>query len=481
MSGSSLLTAANQQMRRLKSQTLRESPCSQATILAKEMSLVEDNGPATGCCNGKLRQWLIDQINSRQYPGLVWENHEKTIFRIPWKHAGKQDYNREEDAALFKAWALFKGKYKEGVDKPDHTTWKTRLRCALNKSNDFDELTHRTQLDISDPYKVYRIIPEAAKRGTVTIPKMSVSMEDASQSFGLISSYSTANSQEIRDWRDYKPAEQYPVVAAAHHCGSHGELPYAQCHFPLPMSRAWPEPPSENGFPFSLRPYLSEPQQPLAMTDYSSIIADCSLHVSLFYRESLVKQATTSSPEGCHITPPSSSSPPPSSSSCLPDFHSGADIVLFPLPFPESQRRGAERLADILERGVLLWMTRDGLYARRLCQGRVYWEGPLAPNVDKPNKLEKELPCKLFDTQQFLIELQDFARNGRRVPPHQVVLCFGDEYPNPQRPRKMITAQVEPVFARKLANYYQKSNDDYWQTYQHNQEQNTSPNPLPLP
>ena len=63
------------------------------------------------------------------------------------------------------AWALFKGKYKEGVDKPDPPTWKTRLRCALNKSNDFDELVDRSQLDISEPYKVYRIIPEGVKRG----------------------------------------------------------------------------------------------------------------------------------------------------------------------------------------------------------------------------------------------------------------------------------------------------------------------------
>lgn len=62
------------------------------------------------------------------------------------------------------AWALFKGKFREGIDKPDPPTWKTRLRCALNKSNDFEELVERSQLDISDPYKVYRIIPEGAKK-----------------------------------------------------------------------------------------------------------------------------------------------------------------------------------------------------------------------------------------------------------------------------------------------------------------------------
>lgn len=61
---------------------------------------------SVSCGNGKLRQWLIDQIDSGKYPGLVWENDEKSIFRIPWKHAGKQDYNREEDAALFKVRRL---------------------------------------------------------------------------------------------------------------------------------------------------------------------------------------------------------------------------------------------------------------------------------------------------------------------------------------------------------------------------------------
>lgn len=66
------------------------------------MSLDEDGGMSGSCGTGKLRQWLIDQIDSRKYSGLIWENVEKTIFRIPWKHAGKQDYNREEDAALFK-------------------------------------------------------------------------------------------------------------------------------------------------------------------------------------------------------------------------------------------------------------------------------------------------------------------------------------------------------------------------------------------
>ena len=55
------------------------------------------------------------------------------------------------------AWAVYKGKYREGRDKADPTMWKTRLRCALNKSTDFQEVPERNQLDITEPYKVYQM------------------------------------------------------------------------------------------------------------------------------------------------------------------------------------------------------------------------------------------------------------------------------------------------------------------------------------
>ncbi|XP_051835360.1 interferon regulatory factor 4-like isoform X2 [Antechinus flavipes] len=113
--------------------------------------MAEPGGPL------RLRDWLVAQIESGSYPGLRWENREKTMFRIPWKHAAKQDYREQQDAALFRAWAIYKGKYQEGTDKADPSVWKTRLRCALNKSTSFQEVIDRSQLYISEPYKVYQI------------------------------------------------------------------------------------------------------------------------------------------------------------------------------------------------------------------------------------------------------------------------------------------------------------------------------------
>ena len=49
-----------------------------------------------------LKEWLIAQIEGGKYEGLCWEDDQKTMFRIPWKHAAKKDYKQTEDAALFK-------------------------------------------------------------------------------------------------------------------------------------------------------------------------------------------------------------------------------------------------------------------------------------------------------------------------------------------------------------------------------------------
>lgn len=47
------------------------------------------------------------QVSSGKYPGLVWDDDAKTMFRIPWKHAGKQDFRKDEDAAIFKVQDVF--------------------------------------------------------------------------------------------------------------------------------------------------------------------------------------------------------------------------------------------------------------------------------------------------------------------------------------------------------------------------------------
>ncbi|XP_026854791.1 interferon regulatory factor 4 isoform X1 [Electrophorus electricus] len=375
--------------------------------------------------NGKLRQWLIEQVDTGKYPGLVWENDDKSIFRIPWKHAGKQDYNRDEDAALFKAWALFKGKYREGIDKPDPPTWKTRLRCALNKSNDFEELLERSQLDISDPYKVYRIVPEGAKKGSRSLED--IPSNASPPSYPLHPSYTPLQSQVCnfispaeRSWRDYL-SDKTPI----------SEIPYNQ----NPYTPRW-----DAGYQFSGSFYSCSASEPLPSTwtlDSSMksaeamALSDYRLQVVVFYREAMVQEVTVNSPEGCLLGV---------SREVLPyGPNEGPELVELP---------HVERAP--LELGVLLWVAPDGLYARRRCSCRVYWEGGHASPGNKVNKLEREQSCKLLDTQLFITELQSYALHTRPPPFPQVLLFFGEENTEPQRPKRTLTVQVEPLFTRQL-------------------------------
>lgn len=127
------------------------------------------------------------------------------------------------------------------------------------------------------------------------------------------------------------------------------------------------------------------------------------MHLSIYVQDSLVREVTVSSPEGCHLTP------------CSPEekhFLQPGSPELVPLPaeaLPGPQRRAPDGCSPSppsspspLERGVLLWMGPDGLYARRLCQSRVYWQGALSQYGDKPSKLEREVNCKLLHTQDCL-------------------------------------------------------------------------------
>lgn len=62
-------------------------------------------------------------------------------------------------------------------------------------------------------------------------------------------------------------------------------------------------------------------------------------------------------------------------------------------------------------------------------------------NETQPRSVLLIVICIVF----LAAELQGFIHHGRPMPRSQVVLCFGDEFPDPQRQSKMITAQVKSV------------------------------------
>ncbi|XP_013382679.2 interferon regulatory factor 8 [Lingula anatina] len=115
----------------------------------------------------RLRPWLEAQINSGRVPGLRWLDRDHTIFRIPWKHGGKQGW-REEDSLIFKNWAEHTGRFRKGIDQPDYATWKTRLRMALNRAPKIQELRTMSRPDDEDPFRVYRFLTATEKGDSST-------------------------------------------------------------------------------------------------------------------------------------------------------------------------------------------------------------------------------------------------------------------------------------------------------------------------
>lgn len=118
----------------------------------------------------------------------------------------------------------------------------------------------------------------------------------------------------------------------------------------------------------------------------------------------LVKEVTTRTAEGCRIT---TSAVPADSEhlygpSCMEQIKFPPPQVLSGHGHVACMTDVLERLLPHLERGVLLWVAPEGVFMKRQCQGRVYWNGPLAPHKNWPNKLEREKTYKLLDTQQYI-------------------------------------------------------------------------------
>ncbi|CAF92752.1 unnamed protein product, partial [Tetraodon nigroviridis] len=145
----------------------------------------------------RLRPWLEEQIQSGRYPGVSWldqvnlrhlthththtrkletdtffsksvflscylqMNQSAQIFQIPWKHAARHGWSIDQDATLFRSWAMHTGRYRPGKDKPDPKTWKANFRCALNSLPDVCELQEHSRKRGNNAFRVYKMLPSA--------------------------------------------------------------------------------------------------------------------------------------------------------------------------------------------------------------------------------------------------------------------------------------------------------------------------------
>uniref|UniRef100_A0A3P9QH23 Interferon regulatory factor 9 n=1 Tax=Poecilia reticulata TaxID=8081 RepID=A0A3P9QH23_POERE len=364
----------------------------------------------------RLRSWIVDQVSSGKYPGVMWDDEAKTMFRIPWKHAGKHDFREDEDAALFKAWAEFKGKLANGEKNP--AAWKTRLRCALNKSPEFKEVMERAQLDISEPYKVYRLVP-ISEQGEVK--------EKSSKKLKRKSSSSDCQVKKIKTEEVTSQLVRLTLRSKVKH----------EEHQQQDSQPVQSDGPAQSLAP---PPLLTPP--PLFPTDQDSF------SVTVHYLGQEVLKRQISGPDVRILYLPSSSVPPTPAALCR------FPRILLPEP-PSTLPAGEElqalfTLLPFMAKGIALTSTAQGVYGRRFCQGRIFWTGPhtTTPGL---HRMERNMESVLlFSKDIFKQQLDFFRANGGEPPQCSFTLCFGEEFSNTEDPsRKLIIAQVSLPWAEQ--------------------------------
>ncbi|XP_012589530.1 PREDICTED: interferon regulatory factor 9 [Condylura cristata] len=392
----------------------------------------------------KLRNWVVEQVESGQFPGVCWEDTDKTMFRIPWKHAGKQDFREDQDAAFFKAWAIFKGKYKKG-DMEGPATWKTRLRCALNKSPEFEEVPQRGRIDGTEPYKVYRLLPQG------TLP----AHPEAQKSKRHHSSVCPEREDEgaMKKCRLGSSLLQDPLQREAVEAdggagrsdfGSSSNSSCSNSNSPEPQKGADTVHASLQREDACLEPVLLPESEPQAeQEDYweempvlwdHPVSIDYSLMLTFIYGGRVVGETQVQSLDCRLVAEPT-------------DTQCGMEQVVFPKPGPQE---AAQRLLNQLKRGVLVASNSRGLFVQRLCPIPITWNAPQAPSGPGPHLLPSNECVELFRTACFRRDLRRFSQGLGPAPKFQVTLNFWEKSPGPNHTNDngLITVQMEQAFAR---------------------------------
>ncbi|XP_056280831.1 interferon regulatory factor 5 isoform X2 [Pseudoliparis swirei] len=381
----------------------------------------------------RLKPWLLAQVNSGRYPGLQWLSSEHRLFQIPWKHATRHTPASEEENTIFKAWALETGKYQEGVDEPEPAKWKANLRCALNKSREFQLKYDGTKETPLQPYKIYEVCEQSrsadgAEDDDDEMPNlMELTIQPRTRD---TPSFSSLPVQSETAYDMIPMTSDLRVPGSFVHPAGLRDL----TSLPPPAASTPPEPAlmeaSGMGDVHKHQPCKYDLLSSVPLTD---------LDLKFQYRGRTTGSLTVSNPQGCrlyygHLEP-------------TPEqVELFGPVALQQVLFPgtsdvqnQKQRFYTEALLDVMDRGLILEIWEQDIYAVRLCQCKVFWSGPGVPEHGPPNPLEREMKIKVFSLNDFLQGLILFHRGETgRPPPFDIAFCFGEDWPDRRPPEKKL-------------------------------------------
>ncbi|XP_060759869.1 interferon regulatory factor 5 isoform X2 [Neoarius graeffei] len=406
----------------------------------------------------RLKPWLLAQVNSGKYPGLSWLNKECRLFQIPWRHATRHLPTPEEENTIFKAWALETGKYQEGVDEPDPAKWKANLRCALNKSREFMLKYDGTKETPMQPYKIYEVCD---------LPGNGDEVEDDEEeltNFAHLSINPCMTEPPSYPAFPTNPADTFPppttffpghshiaptvkqeeyllrdVIPNGCGLGTRVIAPSAVPNTDITDTMVSPMP--------EVRPEVESQVQPCISDLLSSphMLPLTDLDIKFQYRGHTVGSMTVSNPQGCRLYS-GNLAPTPEQVELF------GPITLHQVLFPgtaqiqnEKQRFYTEHLLDVMDRGLILELQGQDIYAVRLCQCKVFWSGPGVPEEGQPNPMERERKINVFSLNNFLQGLIMYQKGEALTPPpFEIYFCFGEDWPDRKpKEKKLIIVQAE--------------------------------------
>ena len=109
-----------------------------------------------------LPEWLKEQVESGNHKGVFWIDEEEKIFHVPWKHASRNGWE-DGDVSLFKAWAIYTNRYREGIDQPRPALWKTNFRCAINSHNYISFMKDQGQRKGDKAHRIMKLMGQPNK------------------------------------------------------------------------------------------------------------------------------------------------------------------------------------------------------------------------------------------------------------------------------------------------------------------------------